>query len=186
MAMKMYTNMFENRFKTVVQPVSILNQNQSSCYMSLQPSMWNSGWSQCKGPLPPTGLLPCILLPLQTRSPTQLLVQPLGLAQSRSHTEEGEKNKTRGLNQLREGREGKRRGEKTPCKSKWSRNRKTETYFWQTANLWQCEKCSLYARVKERRHVFKDAQAGVRLLWRSDCAQVKINFFAFFSVLQYS
>lgn len=73
--------------------------------MSSELPMWSSGLSHdCWGPLPLTGPLPSFLLPLQTRSPTQLPVQALFSAQRSSHTEKIS------LNQLR-AEVGGRKGE---------------------------------------------------------------------------
>lgn len=52
---------------------------------------------------------------------------------------------------------------------------------WQNPNrLQSCDwkNCFSWAGEKGRGHVFKDAQAGLRLLGRKDCAQVKMHLFS--------
>lgn len=140
--------------------------------MWLEPSMWSNGWSHgCWEPLPRTGPLPCVPLPLQTRSHTQLHVQPLCSAQRSSHTEKKFKS-----TQSRGGRE--RGGRKRPGNlvdreigKEWQNPNRLQSCDWKKRFSWAGE--------KGRGHIFKDAQAGVRLLGRKDCAQVKMHFFSF-------
>lgn len=148
-----------------------LSRSYFSCCKSLEPSMWSSGWSHgCWEPLPCTGPLPCLL---------PFFCKPGALPSSLSnHCDQprGAATQKKSLNQLSAEEGGRDGGRKRPGNlvgrvigKEWQNPNRLRSCDW--------KKCFSWAGEKGTGHVFKDAHADLRLLGRSDCAQVKMHFF---------
>lgn len=139
-----------------------LSRSYFSCCMSLESTKWSSGWSpSCLGPVPRTGPLPSVLLPLQTRSPTQLPVQALCSAQRSSHTEKKKLKSTQSWG-------GRERGARKRPGNLVHREIGKE---WQNPiRLQSCDwkKCFSWAEEKGRGHVFWGCSSWCEASWAQE------------------